>query len=163
MKRILFEAAILLLVASLAGVLANTLRASPLPWIPDARASLNPSENPDLAAKAYIQLDAVREHLAYGTAMFLDVRKADEFKQGHLPTALNVPAGEKEMHLDTIFRMLPKEELIVIYCNSGDCDPSGEMYAFLVRNGYSMDRLRIFQPGFPGLKKAGVGMVEGDP
>jgi rhodanese-related sulfurtransferase len=157
-----YQTGILLTLASLAGVLANTCRSSPLPWIVDVSLSLNPAENPALADQAYITLDELREHLEYGTAMFLDVRKTNEFRKGHLPTALNVPANEKERHLDTIFRMLPKEELIVIYCKTGACDPSGEVFEFLVRSGYSIENLRIFEPGWPGLLKAGVPIVEGD-
>jgi rhodanese-related sulfurtransferase len=161
MKRTARQIFVLMALACVAGVLANTFRTSPLPWLVEARLSLNPAENPELAVHAYITLDELREHLDGGTAMFLDVRKADEFHKGHLPTAINVPAHEKEKHLDTIFRMLPKEELIVVYCKTGDCDPSGEVFEFLAQNGYPIGNLRIFEPGWPGLLKAGIRMVEG--
>ena len=50
------------------------------------------------------------------TAPFLlDVRTAEEFAEGHVPGAKNIPVGELEAHLADI----PKDRPVVVYCHVG--------------------------------------------
>ncbi len=47
----------------------------------------------------------------------IDVRKASDFKDGHLPGAINVPWDSKKEKIDT--SKFPKGKLAVLYCNTG--------------------------------------------
>lgn len=47
----------------------------------------------------------------------VDVRKASDFKDGHLPGAIHVPWDSKAGKIDST--KLPKDELSVFYCNTG--------------------------------------------
>ncbi|MFQ3574027.1 MAG: rhodanese-like domain-containing protein [Thermodesulfovibrionales bacterium] len=47
--------------------------------------------------------------------VLIDVRDASEFKEGHIPTAMNIPANEIASKQD----ILPKEKKIIVYCNAG--------------------------------------------
>jgi rhodanese-related sulfurtransferase len=50
------------------------------------------------------------------TAPFLlDVRTAEEFAEGHVPGATNIPVGELEAHLAEV----PKDRPVVVYCRVG--------------------------------------------
>jgi phage shock protein E len=45
----------------------------------------------------------------------IDVRTPEEYAQGHLPGAVNIPVDQLTMRLDKI----PKDRPIILYCQSG--------------------------------------------
>jgi rhodanese-related sulfurtransferase len=47
--------------------------------------------------------------------LVLDVRTSDEFAEGHLPTALNMPVDTIPQNLDKI----PTDNTLVVYCEHG--------------------------------------------
>lgn len=56
-----------------------------------------------------------RELVAQG-ALLLDVRTPAEFKEGHVPNALNVPVQELPQRLAEVG---PTSRPVVVYCRSG--------------------------------------------
>lgn len=54
---------------------------------------------------------------------FIDSRSVEEFSEGHIKGAVNIPFYGSENHMETINR-LSKNETIVTYCSSADCDIS---------------------------------------
>ena len=62
-----------------------------------------------------IELEDALNELVTGSAMFLDVRVASEFNQGHLPNAINIPLNELRQRINE----LDNEMVYVCYCNSG--------------------------------------------
>jgi rhodanese-related sulfurtransferase/DNA-binding MarR family transcriptional regulator len=89
------------------------------------------------------------DRLRAGTATVLDVRPEDEFRQGHLPGALNIPLAQLERRLSD----LPAEREIVAYCRGPWCVLSFEAVAALRQRGY---RARRLEDGFPEWKIAGL-------
>jgi rhodanese-related sulfurtransferase len=79
----------------------------------------------------------------------LDVRPADEFAQGHLPGARNIPLAE----LDRRLKELPKNVEIVAYCRGPYCVLAFEAVAALRAKGFKALRL---EDGFPEWKAAGL-------
>jgi ArsR family transcriptional regulator len=90
--------------------------------------------------------------LRAGTATVLDVRPEDEFQQGHLPGALNIPLSQLERRLAE----LPPDREIVAYCRGPWCVLSFEAVAALRQRGY---RARRLEDGFPEWKVAGLPIV----
>ena len=65
-------------------------------------------------------------------AVLLDVRNADEFRQGHIPGAINIPADS----IDSIGRKVKEKDTpIYSYCRSGA--RSGRAAAALKALGYT--------------------------
>jgi len=126
----------------------NAVRPDRLAWVIDPDTSIDPGENPGLAERVAISLEELREHLMLGTAAFVDARKPEEYAEGHLATAINIPSTQKEQSLDVIFEMLPPEGLIIIYCEGGECESSNVVFKFLVDNGYPIENLKIYLPGW---------------
>ena len=63
---------------------------------------------------------ATAQKLIAGGATVLDVRTADEFADGHLPSARNVPLDEIGMRLAEIEQSAgAKDRPVVVYCGSG--------------------------------------------
>lgn len=64
------------------------------------------------------------------SALLVDVRTAEEFRQGHLPKAFNLPLEQLPRHLAT----LPRERALVLYSNAGQ--RSAEACALLHAAGF---------------------------
>jgi len=96
-----------------------------------------------------VSRDELVDRLRSGTATVLDVRAEDEFRQGHLPGALNIPLGQLERRLAE----LPADREIVAYCRGPWCILSFEAVAALRQRGYQARRL---EDGFPEWKVAGL-------
>lgn len=65
--------------------------------------------------------------------IILDVRRPDEFAEGHIPNAINVP--NESIGTDAISELPNKEQLIMVYCRSGR--RSKEASEKLVKLGYT--------------------------
>ncbi|GLQ06836.1 ArsR/SmtB family transcription factor [Sneathiella chinensis] len=79
----------------------------------------------------------------------LDVRPEEEYRQGHLPGALNIPAEELERRLSE----LPANLEIIAYCRGPYCVLSVDAVAALRSRGYTARRLKT---GFTNWKAAGL-------
>ncbi|EGR2758523.1 rhodanese-like domain-containing protein [Vibrio parahaemolyticus] len=64
-------------------------------------------------------------------AMIVDVRTPQEFSEGHLDNAVNFPLSELDKH----FKDVKKDQLIVLYCRSGN--RSGQAYQYLQSQGFT--------------------------
>jgi rhodanese-related sulfurtransferase len=93
------------------------------------------------------------DRLRSGTATVLDVRPEDEFRQGHLPGALNIPLSQLERRLAE----LPANREVVAYCRGPWCVLSFEAVAALRQRGY---RARRLEDGFPEWKVAGLPVAD---
>ena len=65
--------------------------------------------------------------------IILDVRRPDEFAEGHIPGAINVP--NEEIGAAEIAKLPDKSQLILVYCRSGR--RSKEASEKLVKLGYT--------------------------
>ena len=96
-----------------------------------------------------VSRDELLDRLRTGSATVLDVRPEDEFVNGHLPEALNIPLAQLERRLAE----LPSDQEIVAYCRGPWCVLSFEAVALLRLRGY---RARRLEDGFPEWKTAGL-------
>lgn len=84
-----------------------------------------------------------------GLVTVLDVRPEDEFAQGHIAGALNIPIDELERRLTE----LPVGREVVAYCRGPYCVFSFEAVAALRGRGYLVRRM---EDGYPEWKAAGL-------
>jgi rhodanese-related sulfurtransferase len=78
--------------------------------------------------------------------VIVDVRDESEFKEGHIPTALNIPVETFAIRSG----VLPKEKKVVVYCNTGG--RSYNAYRKLIKLAYPS----IYQTTFAEWKDAGM-------
>jgi len=95
-----------------------------------------------------VTAEALLPRLARGEVTCIDARPADEYHQGHIAHAVNVPPGTVDDHLAA----LPREQPIIAYCRGPYCTYSFEAVARLRRLGYDVHRLEL---GFPQWRAAG--------
>lgn len=67
---------------------------------------------------------------ASGAFQFVDVREQDEYAEGHIPGAVNIPLTEFMARVDE----LSEDEPVVLVCNTGV--RSSQAALFLVSMGY---------------------------
>ena len=77
--------------------------------------------------------DAVKMMKDEKNYIILDVRRPDEFAEGHIPGAINVP--NEEIGTAEIAELPNKSQLILVYCRSGR--RSKEASEKLVKLGYT--------------------------
>jgi rhodanese-related sulfurtransferase len=64
----------------------------------------------------------------------LDVRNAEAFQKGHIPTATNIPRNELANRLTE----LPKDKTIITYCYHAYCFASAKAALELAKNGFKV-------------------------
>jgi rhodanese-related sulfurtransferase len=143
--------------AAALGLGVNALRPGSLPFFPAA---------PSAATSSPVQtisLEELRGHLARGSAVLVDARNPKDFAAGHAPGALNIPAQPRGSYLSRVFEWLSPDELILIYCAAPGCHLSRDLAAQLISNGFSAERVRVFEPGWKALREEyqGAGSAAG--
>lgn len=73
-----------------------------------------------LEAKANIREISLEDALTHlGTpSLVVDVREPEEFQQGHLPSAINIPRGMLEFRMSQEPDLMARDREIVIYCKT---------------------------------------------
>jgi rhodanese-related sulfurtransferase/DNA-binding transcriptional ArsR family regulator len=80
---------------------------------------------------------ALRDGMARGTMLLLDVRPALEYQAGHLPGAIAIPLAEFPARLAA----LPTDRLLVTYCRGPLCVYADEALAQILASGRQGARL----------------------
>lgn len=91
---------------------------------------------PESSSSGYRQIsmdEAVKMMRDEKNYIILDVRRPDEFSEGHIPGAINVP--NEEIGTAEIAELPAKSQLILVYCRSGR--RSKEAAEKLVKLGYT--------------------------
>ena len=132
----------ILMLASLMGIGVNSLRPGGLTldknWFPAV------SSSSSIAGESlFISLEAAKHHFIDSTALFLDARSAEDYHQGHIKGALNLPFHQLEEQFIAIAEKLPSEKLIITYCDGENCRLSHELAWFLIDNGFKHVKVLI--------------------
>lgn len=89
------------------------------------------------------------ERIQRGDVVVLDVRPAHEYRAGHIPRAISIPADELVAKLGT----LPADAEIAAYCRGPYCVLAAQALEVLRSNGR---RARRLEDGFPEWRLAGL-------
>jgi len=96
-----------------------------------------------------VSRDQLRERLADGATVVLDVRPAVEYRQGHIAGARSIPVDELEARLDELD---PTHE-VVAYCRGPYCVFADEAVTLLRDRGFTASR---YAEGYPEWAAAGL-------
>jgi ArsR family transcriptional regulator len=101
-----------------------------------------------------VSRDEIMRRMREGSVTVLDVRPTDEYADGHLPGAINIPIAAIQHRLSE----LPADREIVAYCRGAYCVFSFEAVAALRAHGFAARRL---QDGLPEWRAAGLPVETG--
>jgi rhodanese-related sulfurtransferase/DNA-binding HxlR family transcriptional regulator len=96
-----------------------------------------------------LSADELRERIARGDVVLLDVRPEAEFAAGHIAGARSAPLPE----LDRLAAGLPRRREIVAYCRGPYCVYADDAVRLLRARGLRARRLDV---GFPEWRRAGL-------
>ncbi|MBM4161658.1 MAG: rhodanese-like domain-containing protein [Ignavibacteria bacterium] len=109
------------------------------------RAGFSSSFPTSVNAPVTISPDSAKMFFDSGNALFVDSRHAYDYSLGHIKGSINLPLAEYAAKKDTLARV-PKDKLIIIYCDGADCNSSIELAARLFMDGFV--NVKIFFGGW---------------
>jgi rhodanese-related sulfurtransferase len=92
-----------------------------------------------------INLEEARTLYETKGAIFIDARHEFDFRRGHIKSALSIPLSEFDSRLQSV-KVLPKDKVIIVYCDGSECNSSIELAAKLYENGFG--GVRFFLGGW---------------
>jgi rhodanese-related sulfurtransferase len=141
-KQALREAGILILVACALGlVYTSATEKGMFARSPRSMAA----QRAAVPTPSMISRDEAKGLFDSGSAVFVDARHEFDFNLGHIKGALNVPLKGYET-MKSVLSEIPKERLIIAYCDGAECNSSIELSVKLMKDGYK--NVRIFFGGW---------------
>jgi len=137
LKRLTFQSILIVIISALCGLIYNSISGTGVSLI---YKPLN------LESGSYLTIEQTRTLLNEGRSIFIDTRYKNEFEQGHLKNAKNLPANTPREELMNYLKSVPKDQQIVIYCSNPDCNSSRRLAGFLTYLGYQ--KVFIYLEGF---------------
>jgi len=96
-------------------------------------------------------------------ALFLDARRTDAYREGHIRGAQSVAVWESDAD-DKVKALVESgrdtKAPIVAYCSGGDCEDSHELAQKLW--GVTFDNVYVYRDGFPDWRKRGWPVAAGE-
>jgi rhodanese-related sulfurtransferase len=93
------------------------------------------------------------------TALFLDARPTEQYMEGHIFRALNLPWQEVDRYFMEISDRLEEADTIITYCDGESCDLSHELALFLKETGF--ENVRVLANGYTLWQQAGLPIQSG--
>ncbi|MDZ4992679.1 rhodanese-like domain-containing protein [Clostridium perfringens] len=94
----------------------------------------SPSETPAEPVAKDISIEESKKLINEGeVTLILDVRNEDEFAEGHLKNAIQIPVDELKENLSDIEKF--KDQLVLVYCKTGN--RSADAMDILKENGFT--------------------------
>lgn len=121
--------------------------AADVPAIPDTREPLE------------VQYPIVKRLFDAGAALFVDARSPEEFAEGHIHGAVNLPFDDVFKKPDLAKQLADGGRPIVTYCGGGDCELSRNLAFSLIEGGHR--KVLVFLGGTAGWTAAGQALEKG--
>lgn len=86
-------------------------------------------------------------------ALFIDARSIEDYNAEHIDGAVSLPYDNLKESYEQVLGNVPKDRLIVTYCNDAECSTSTKLADDLVARGHT--RVLILLDGLPGWRDAG--------
>lgn len=120
-------------------------------WGTDSIGLLSPTSYPPSSTSLQVDFPTVYQIWKKGDAVFVDARSVANFRRGHIPGALNVPANRVKQGLS----ILPnnKETLLITYCGNIECPNAYQLMNALLAHDYR--NVKMFSQGLKGWQALG--------
>ena len=100
--------------------------------------------------------EQIIRHLKDPNFLFIDARQPENFAKARIGKAVNIfPYDEDKNHYFQSINQLPRDKILVVYCDGGNCDASHHVFDDLIRFGYT--KVYLYQNGWDEWsKKRGI-------
>lgn len=155
--RVIGQSGAILLLAVILGLAVNQVRSGRLPLVADW------SPKAQLATDSGINLEIPLEDaqaLAFPRmALFLDARSMEQYAEGHIQGALNLPWDEFEKHFPQVMDGVPDDTVIITYCDGETCALSKDLAFALLQEGFF--NVRVLVNGWTLWQQSGLPVTTG--
>ncbi|MCH8149685.1 MAG: rhodanese-like domain-containing protein [Planctomycetes bacterium] len=94
-------------------------------------------------------VDAFRDAAtADGAYVFVDARDDQSYEEGHVPGALQADHFRIEQYIEPVLEASEMAEMVIVYCNGGDCEDSIYVCQDLIEFDVPYDRLFLYEGGW---------------
>ena len=87
------------------------------------------------------------------TALFVDARPRESYKEGHIPGAVSLPVGRFDAKIYSFANKHSPRQPIVTYCSGRTCEDSHNLARLLQEAGFV--NVRVFRDGLSGWEAKG--------
>jgi len=98
-----------------------------------------------------ITLDQLQRLLKAHRGILFDARSEEDYVKGHIKGARNVPGEDPGKHFPQ-FVELPRDTLIIVYCNNPECHLGRSVIEFLATMEFK--KMVLYDDGWDGWEKA---------
>jgi rhodanese-related sulfurtransferase len=149
---VLRQITVIILLSFALGLLMNQARSNPLPlvaaWSPETRLTADSGES------MAISLEEAKALCSDKDAVFLDARSPEDYAQGHIRCAQNIPWQSFDEYIDRVFERIPDQAWIVTYCDGEHCSLSEDLAKELLSMGY--EKVKVLLNGWTRWVEAGL-------
>lgn len=138
---VMIQVSAILALATVVALSVNQLRPSGIPlvadWSPEVRLTLDSGES------IAIPLEEAEMLFFAQAGLFLDARSAEQFAEGHIEGALNLPWDEFDQRLPEVLAGVSLDTPLITYCDGEGCALSKELALALSTRGYTHVRVLV--------------------
>lgn len=166
--------------AAVVGIAHNAVRERPLPLIQSVKSASVTNDNhetqssgaqaaepragdkssddgavarQEAISEGSVSADQVKAMLEDSNVVIIDARSPEEFDEGRVPSAINVPYDQLPEYYQQLITEIPLDALVVCYCQGPDCDFSHELATELRIMGFM--NVVLFTGGWEHWEAAG--------
>jgi rhodanese-related sulfurtransferase len=114
---------------------------------------------PDIGRPIQIQISKVKELFDAKAGTIVDAREPNDYREGHIPGAINLPYDEVVTDPDRLEKFDPQGKPIIVYCGGGTCELSMNLGFALVNAGKK--KVLVFMGGWPEWSTSGYPIAKG--
>lgn len=112
-----------------------------------------------IAQSMVITLAEARKFCESRSAIFMDARSLEDYREGHILRARNLPMKDVDEHFDSAMAGINLEETIIVYCDGEECSLSEELAKELFFRGY--ENVKVLVNGWSRWVEAGLPTEKG--
>ena len=155
MKKIIPEIVFIIVISSIIGLIYNAFSEHSIPFIPKSNEELavadsaifskqDPNQN---YLEKIVTYNQIIKLIDKPDVLFIDARRPEDFQKGHIHNAINIfPLIDDENQYYNKLNELPRNKILIVYCDGGNCDLSEHVAKDLYSFGY--DQCFLFKGGW---------------
>ncbi|MFP5212118.1 MAG: rhodanese-like domain-containing protein [Acidobacteriota bacterium] len=154
--RSLWQSGAIVLISVAAGLLANQLRSAPMPLVGDwsVKGQLSAAMKSTPVEEVIVTLDEARDLFLAQSAVFLDARHKESYLIGHIEGAKSLPWNDFDASFNEVMADIPKDTVLITYCDGEMCGLSKELAVALSEKGYT--NVKVLLNGWTAWQEANL-------
>jgi len=158
--RTFLESCTIICIGVAVGLLVNQLRTDGLPLVSDRSVQAQLAEKLGQEGQnKVISIEEAEQAFFSKKALFLDARSSELYETGHIKGARSMPSQQSDEYFDKVMRNIPKNAMIITYCDGEGCSLSKDLALYLFFRGY--DNIQVLVNGWTRWVEAGLPVAEG--